>query len=155
MVSTPLYDRIREKLVTGWRNRAVSLKAVSFGMVGVVNTFVDLGVFLIAYGEFGVPLIPANVLSWLVAVTGSYAMNTYITFAAESGGKLRWRDYGTFVVSGVAGVIANTTALVVASYFVPVVIAKFIAILASFVVNFLLSHFVVFRPGKRARDVEM
>jgi putative flippase GtrA len=150
MNSNPLYGRIREKLATGWRNRAVSLKAVSFGMVGVVNTFVDLGVFLIAYGEFGVPLIPANVLAWLVAVSGSYAMNSFITFSVESGGKLRWRDYGTFVASGIAGVIANTTTLVVASYFVPVVIAKFVAILASFVVNFLLSHLVVFRTRDRA-----
>jgi putative flippase GtrA len=150
MTRTPLYDRLRGRLVTGWRNRAVSLKAVSFALVGVVNTLVDLGVFLLAYVEFDVPLIPANMMSWLVAVSGSYVMNSYITFAAESGGKLRWRDYGTFVASGVAGVIANTTALFVASYFFEIVIAKFIAILASFVVNFLLSHLVVFRPNKRA-----
>jgi putative flippase GtrA len=131
--------------VTAWHDRAISLKAISFAIVGVINTLVDLGVFLIAYGEFGVPLIPANVLAWLVAVSGSYAMNSYITFSVESGRKLRWRDYGTFVASGVAGVIANTAALVVASYFVPVVVAKFIAILASFLVNFSLSHLVVFR----------
>jgi putative flippase GtrA len=150
MTRTPLYYWIRGRLVTGWRNRAVSVKAVSFAMVGVVNTLVDLGVFLLAYGEFGVPLIPANLMSWLVAVTGSYVMNSFITFSVESGGKLRWRDYGTFVASGVAGVIANTTALFVASYFFEIVIAKFIAILASFVVNFLLSHLVVFRPGKHS-----
>jgi putative flippase GtrA len=150
MATTSLHDRVREKLLSGWRNRAVSLKAVSFGMVGVVNTFVDLGVFLLAYGKFGVPLIPANVLSWLVAVTGSYVMNSFITFSVESGRKLRWRDYGTFVASGIAGAVANTAALVVAAYFVPIVIAKFVAILASFMVNFSLSHLVVFRPRNRA-----
>ncbi len=38
--------------------------------------------------------------SWLVAVSGSYVMNSYVTFAAESGRRLRWRAYGTFVASG-------------------------------------------------------
>jgi putative flippase GtrA len=45
-------------------------------------------------------------------------------------------------------VIANTTTLVVLSYWVPVLAAKLAAIGVSFLVNFSLSHFVVFRPGK-------
>ena len=112
----PLLDRLYARLAQGWRDRAVSLKAMSFGLVGIVNTLIDLGIFLVAYNVLGLPLVPANVLAWLVAVSGSYVMNSFITFAAESGGKLRWRSYGTFVASGVAGVIANTAVLVVASY---------------------------------------
>jgi putative flippase GtrA len=123
----------------------VSLKAASFAVIGVVNTLVDLAVFLAAYTMFELPLIPANVLAWLVAVSGSYVMNCFITFAAESGRQLRWRAYGAFVASGVAGVIANTATLVVASYWMPVLAAKLLAIVASFAVNFSLSHFVVFR----------
>ena len=90
--------------------------------------------------------MPANVIAWFVAVSFSYVMNSSITFATESGGKLRWKDYAAFAASGIAGVIANTTALVAASYFMPVLAAKLLAILASFVVNFSLTHFVVFRP---------
>ena len=141
----PPLDRLYGWLQRAWRERAVTLKAASFAMVGVVNTLVDLGVFLLGYGVFGLKLIPANLLSWLVAVSGSYVLNSSITFAHESGGKLNWRAYGTFVASGIAGVIANTAALVVASYWFPVVVAKLFAILASFAVNFSLSHFVVFR----------
>jgi putative flippase GtrA len=74
-------------------------------------------------------------------------MNSFITFAAESGRKLRWRAYGAFVASGVVGVIANTATLVIAAQFLPVWAAKGLAILVSFAVNFSLSHFVVFRPG--------
>jgi hypothetical protein len=48
-------------------------------------------------------LIPANVLAWLVAVSGSYVMHCFITFAAESGRQLRWRAYGAFVAFGVVG----------------------------------------------------
>lgn len=145
----PLFDRLFRRLVQAWRTRGVTLKAASFAMVGVVNTFIDLGIFLAAYNLLKLPLIPANVLAWLVAVSGSYVMNSFITFAAESGRQLRWRAYGAFVASGVAGVITNTAILVVASYWLPVLAAKLLAIAVSFVVNFSLSHFVVFRTRER------
>ena len=145
----PLLDRLFRRLVQAWRTRGVTLKAASFAMVGVVNTFIDLGIFLAAYNLLKLPLIPANVLAWLVAVSGSYVMNSFITFAAESGRQLRWRAYGAFVASGIAGVITNTAILVVASYWLPVLAAKLLAIAVSFVVNFSLSHFVVFRTRER------
>jgi putative flippase GtrA len=144
----PSIDRLYSRLAQAWRDRAVSLKALSFALVGVVNTLIDFGIFLIGYNLIGLALVPANVLAWIVAVSGSYAMNSIITFAAESGGKLRWRSYGTFVASGVAGVIANTAVLVMASYWIPVIAAKLLAIAVSFVVNFSLSHFVVFRAHR-------
>ncbi len=137
------------RLRTAWQERTIALKALSFGLIGVFNSLVDLGVFLLGYAIAELPLVVANVIAWAVAVTFSYVMNSSITFAAESGGKLRWKDYATFAASGIAGVIANTAALVVASYFMPVLAAKLIAILVSFVVNFSLTHFVVFRPGRK------
>src|SRR5262245_46540837 len=141
----PLLDRLAHRLLQAWHDRAITLKAASFAVVGVVNTLVDYGVFLAGYYLIGLALIPANVLAWVVAVTGSYVMNSFITFAAESGRQLRWRAYGAFVASGIAGLVANTATLVVASWWLPVPVAKVIAILASFVINFSLSHFVVFR----------
>ena len=122
-------------------------------MVGVVNTLIDYSVFLSAYYLIQLPLIPANVLAWLVAVSGSYVMNCFITFAAESGRQLRWKSYGTFVASGVLGAIANTTVLVFAAKFMPVLAAKGVAILAGFVVNFSMSHFVVFRVRRPAQEM--
>ena len=148
----PLLDRLFRRLVQAWGTRGVTLKAASFALVGVVNTFIDLGIFLAAYNLLKLPLIPANVLAWLVAVSGSYVMNSFITFAAESGRQLRWRAYGAFVASGVAGVITNTAILVVASYWLPVLAAKLLAIAVSFVVNFSLSHFVVFRTRERPAE---
>ena len=152
MTLPPALDHLLRRLVQAWHDRAISLKAASFAVVGVVNTLVDLAIFLAAYNLLGLPLIPANVLAWLIAVSGSYVMNSFITFAAESGRQLRWRAYGAFVASGVAGVIANTTVLVVASYWLPVLMSKLLAIAASFVVNFSLSHFVVFRTRERQAE---
>ena len=140
-------DRLKRRLEQAWHRRAISPGALSFGMIGVVNTLVDLGVFLVAHNVFALPLVPANVLAWLVAVSGSYVMNSFITFAHESA-QLRLRDYGGFVASGIAGVVTNTTVLVIAAYWMPVLSAKLLAILAS-LVNFSLSHFLVFRARDR------
>ncbi len=118
---------------------------MSFAIVGVVNSAVDFGVFSFAYYYLELPIVTANVLAWCVAVSGSYVMNSLTTFARESGRELRARAYVSFVLSQVAGFVANTATVVVASYFMPVLLGKLLAIGASFLVNFSLSHFVVFR----------
>jgi putative flippase GtrA len=170
MTRGPPYDWARARLAERWRSRALSMKAVTFALVGVVNTVIDYGLFLLARAALSrspaalatfsslaascdcsntatISLIAANTMSWIVAVSASYVMNSSITFAAESGRQLRWRAYFAFVISGVAGWLANTTTLVVAAevLLLPIWLAKAVAVLASFVVNFTLSHFVVFR----------
>jgi putative flippase GtrA len=140
---------------------------MSFALIGVINALVDLGVFSFFHFYVGLPIVTSNLISWLVAVTGSYVMNSMTTFAAESGRKLRLKSYGTFLLAQVAGFLANTaTVLIVAAVIPvlwrvffgpdvpvqlfgfaidPVLIGKVLAIGASFLVNFSLSHFVVFR----------
>ncbi|MFA6264760.1 MAG: GtrA family protein [Pseudolabrys sp.] len=134
-----------ERLKVAWHERAIALKALSFALIGVVNTAIDFSIFWTANNLLGWPLVPSNVAAWLTAVSFSYAMNSFITFGPESGRVLRWRDYATFAASGVAGMVTSTATLVALSYVMPVVAAKLISILVSFVVNFSLSHFVVFR----------
>ena len=166
-------DAVRSTLADLWGRRAVSAKAASFALIGVVNTVVDYGVFLLARSAYqhipaalwlfdsiatecrcGAPrtvlLVAANITSWGVAATGSYILNSSITFAAESGRQLRLSRYLAFILTGVIGLVANTAALVFAAQILllPVYIAKAVAILASFVVNFSLSHFVVFRASR-------
>ena len=164
---------LQVRLADAWRARAVSLKALSFATVGLINTAVDAAVFFLLIALFkssagaaqiaaalaaatgseinSATLVIANVGGWLVAVTGSYVMNSFTTFSAETGGKLRVKDYAGFVGSGVIAVIATTTTVVLAAKVMPVWAAKGIAILVSFAVNFSITHFVVFRSkGERA-----
>jgi putative flippase GtrA len=126
-------------------SRPLVAKIASFATIGVGNTLIDFGVFTFAYKALELPLVPSNILSWLVAVSVSYVMNSLITFHAESGRALNRKGYLTFVASGILGVIVGTTVLVVLSYFMPVFAAKLASILAGFVVNFTMAHFVVFR----------
>ncbi len=161
------------RAIEALKKQVLVLKAVSFAAIGVLNALVDLGVFLLTlrhvvplasvssgvdalsrmtgFAEGDIALVIANGAAWLVAVTGSYVMNSYVTFAAESGRKLTWRAYLAFAASGVLGWLANTATVLLGSRFLPVVAAKILAIGAGFVVNFSMSHFVVFRarPGAR------
>ena len=150
MIPAPLKN-ILDRLSVAWHERALALKAVSFALVGVLNTAIDFSIFWTAAKFFLWPLVPANVLSWLVAVSFSYTMNSFITFGPETGRVLRRRDYLTFVASGVAGMVASTATLFLLSYFVHLLVAKLVSIGVSFVVNFSLSHFVVFRPRPREK----
>jgi putative flippase GtrA len=166
--------RLSARLLDGWRKGALSLKAISFALIGAINVLVDFCVFFAARALLGhstaaaalfdwvaarcgcaepstVGLIAANIMSWSVAVTSSYVLNSSITFAAETGRRLRLRSYAMFVASGAAGWFANTSALVFAAQILllPVWAAKALAVVASFFVNFSLSHFVVFRVRTR------
>jgi putative flippase GtrA len=136
-------------------HRRLALKAFSFGLIGLVNSGVDFGVFSLAFYYFHTSILAAQIAAWLVAVTGSYVMNSMITFAAESGQRLEVKSYFNFALAQVAGFFANTATVYVVSYGLErlagldvnraVLIGKLLAIGASFAVNFSLSHFVVFR----------
>jgi putative flippase GtrA len=139
----PIYQ-----LIAAWHDRPIVLKAMSFAAVGAINAVVDFGGFSFAYYYLQLPIVAANVLSWIVAVSGSYVMNSLTTFAHESGRRLRAKAYRNFVIAQSVGLVANTLTVLVASYFMPVLFGKVLAIGASFLVNFSLSHFVVFRTRR-------
>ena len=129
-------------------DRALFVKAVSFAGVGVINTMVDFGLFALFHLYLGWSIVGANVTAWIIAVTGSYVMNSLITFAAESQRKLKLKAYASFLAAQVAGLFADTATVLIASYFMPVLLGKVLALGASFVVNFSLSHFVIFRAHR-------
>lgn len=151
MIPPPIQD-ILDRLTVAWHERAVALKAASFALVGVVNTAIDFSIFWATATYLLWPLVPANVTAWLIAVTCSYVMNSFITFGPESGRILRWRDYATFAASGIAGMVSSTATLFALSFVLPLLMAKLLSILVSFAVNFSLSHFVVFRPRRKDSD---
>ena len=143
-------EHLRVRIMDAWQRRAIALKALSFATVGLINTAVDAAIFFLLLAFVTPSLAVANVSAWFVAVTGSYVMNSFTTFSAETGGKLRFRDYAGFVASGMVAVIATTITVVIAANYMPVWAAKGLAILVSFAVNFSITHFVLFRPRSNA-----
>src|SRR6185312_8373627 len=107
-MTPPPRTSIRERIAVAWHERTVVLKAISFGLVGLINSAIDFGVFSFAYYYLDLKIVVANALAWLVAVSGSYVMNSTITFKHESGGRLGLRTYVGFALSQVGGFFANT-----------------------------------------------
>lgn len=124
-------------------------KAASFAAIGLVNAAVDAGLFFLVLNMLASrerpALVVANLVAWFFAASGSYVMNSLITFAAESGRRLTLRSYAAFLASGVVGALANTATLLLVAIVLPVWAAKACAIAVSFAINFSMSHFVVFR----------
>ncbi|MCW5692100.1 MAG: GtrA family protein [Pseudolabrys sp.] len=143
---------LRERLRVAWAERAVALKAISFALIGVVNSAIDFAVFSFAYYFLALPILVSNSMAWVVAVSGSYVMNSTITFATESGRKLAFDRYIGFALSQFAGFLANTLTVwcMVELAHIPAWGGKLVAIFVSFAVNFSLSHFVVFRKRETA-----
>src|SRR5262245_65550339 len=108
MIRAPLQN-IFDRLVVAWRERAIALKAISFALVGVVNTAIDFSVFWTTFIYLHWPLVLANVLAWIVAVTCSYAMNLFIYFGPESGRILCLIDFVSLVRLGIDGVYLRST----------------------------------------------
>jgi len=44
----PKIASLRNRLTQAWQRRALTLKAASFAVIGVINTLLDFGVFLLA-----------------------------------------------------------------------------------------------------------
>lgn len=140
-------DRFLSVLPLRAAHRALAAQTIMFALVGFANVAVDLSVFFFALNVLTNSLVLANVASWIVAVSGSYVMNSYLTFAHESGRRLRLRNYAAFAASQVAGLFANTATLVMVATVLPIIGAKIVAILVAFVVNFTLARIFVF--GRR------
>jgi putative flippase GtrA len=148
-----LLENLRGRFLAAWRNGAVSLKAMSFAVVGLINTVVDATVFFLLLSYVTSSLVLANVGAWLTAITGSFVMNSLTTFSAETGGRPQMKHLPGFMMSGIVAVTASTTTVVIAAKFMPVWAAKAIAILVSFTVNFTITHFVVFRRKSESADI--
>lgn len=135
-----------------WSRYSLLTKMLSFASIGVVNVAVDVSVFTILVEGFHLPLIPSNIFSWVVAVTGSYLMNSKITFGRETGGLLSFGRYLRFAASGILGVAIGTTVLVILSTHTGIPVAKLVSIAAGFLCNFCMSNFFVFRASANSHS---
>jgi len=76
----------------------VLLKEISaFGVVGLVNLFVDIGLFNLVHFRIGLGPTTSNVISTGVATTISYFANRHWSFSHRARTGLR-REYGLFFV---------------------------------------------------------
>lgn len=69
--------------------QASKSEKIRFGMVGVINTFVDFVVLNVLVGLFGVMIIPANIASTTAAMVTSFSLNRRVVFHGGDGNLAR------------------------------------------------------------------
>ncbi len=117
-------------------DRAILVKAVSFAIVGLVNTGIDFGVFTFAYYYLGWHILVAN--ADRLAAGGQQLLRHEFTdhICGGIGTPAEPASLHYVHLAQTGGLIANTATVFVLSYFMPAWMAKILAIGASFIVNF-------------------
>jgi putative flippase GtrA len=123
-------------------------QAFAFGVVGAIGFVVDASVLTIAL-RYGFGLYSGRVLSYLAAVTATWALNRHYTFRA-SRGRNALSEWVRFLVSQLSGAAVNFiiygvlthSIAVVASY---PVIGVAAGSLGGMVINFVVARAYVFQ----------
>ena len=114
-------------------------RIVRFGLVGVVNTGVYYGCYLLFC--LVVPIMAAHVLAFGVAMVGSYFLSCYFTFRT----KPTWRKFLLFPLSNATNFVVSTAGLYLLVHWLDVDsrIAPLIAAAAAIPFTFVIAQFVL------------
>ena len=78
---------------------------IKFGLVGVLSTIIDWGIFYLLNLFFGVYYLLAKVISFSVAVINSYIWNRNWTFRSQDTGKTK--EFTKFLIVALVGLGIN------------------------------------------------
>ena len=119
-------------------------RIVRFGVVGILNSGIDLGLFDLLHGRFHLIIILANAISYLTALTNSFFFNKVWTFSSARTGRRVMHDYLLFFVGNFIGWMISTSVVYLLSVVVSAGIAKVISILLVFPWNYWFSERFVY-----------
>jgi len=116
-----------------------------FAVVGLLGVLIDAIVFQwMISRDAGLAL--AHFVSFFVAATTNYTLNSKWSFREHHAGYLQWHQFGRFLTVGALALLlrGGVLALLVYVWHVPPLLAIFPAIIATAAVNYLCSAFYVF-----------
>lgn len=137
---------------------------VKFVAVGIVNFLVDYGVLTLLNVVLGWPLVLSNIISYSCGVINSFLLNRYWTFKMKlkffSAYNIKLKnktihpvfvsfDFMKFIFVNLVSLGVNTLAVYILGdlYGMPNIVAKLIATVFSFTVNFAGNKMLVFKAA--------
>lgn len=124
----------------------MTIQALKFGVVGVINTIIDFSVYniLIVYALF--PVLGANTISFTLAVINSFFLNKFWTFGSRSRHNIT-AQFIKFVLVSLVGLLLSNLTVYVTNIQLDwhYNIAKVISIAVVLVWNFLGYKLLVFK----------
>ncbi len=126
---------------------------ISFALVGVAGLVVDLGVLYLLQPTFG--WYVARVLSFMAAVTTTWALNRQFTFADRHSGQSIVREYARYLLTMLAGAAVNYAVYVLTLHWLGDSLGRLapglgvaFGSVAGMALNFLSARFLVFKVAK-------
>lgn len=133
---------------------------IVFGIIGVLNTSIDIGVFMFLKYIFNIEnqsawIILINLIAIIIAIIFSYFANKNLTFQHKKNSNAQ--EIGSFLIVNAFGFIVNTIILTVVIYILsiiapnledlidPAFIGKILGTAGSMIVSFIGYKFLVFK----------
>jgi putative flippase GtrA len=131
--------------------KATAGRIVRFGLVGVVNTGVYYGFYLLF--NHVLPYLGAHVLAFCLAMVGSFFLSCYFTFRI----KPTWRKFLLFPLSNATNFVITTVGLyaLVSWFGVNQTIAPLVAAAAAIPFTFLVAQYVLVDRSQRPAESEL
>lgn len=125
--------------------------AARFTVVGFINTGVYYGFYLLL--RLAMPYIVAHVLAILIAMVGSFFLNTYWTFRTRP----TWKKFLVFPLTNLTNYVVQTVGLAVLVEFFAMDerIAPLVAAVFAIPVTFLLSRKILLERDPKERIAEV
>ncbi len=127
-----------------------------FAVVGLLGVLIDAIAFQWMINQ-NAGLALAHFVSFFVAATANYILNSKWSFREHHAGYLQWHQFGRFLIVGVLALLlrGGVLALLVYVLEVPPLLAIFPAIITTAAVNYLGSAFYVFPSKKNLPSLEI
>lgn len=133
---------------------------VVFGIIGVLNTSIDIGVFMFLKSIFNIDnqslwIIVINLIAIIIAIIFSYFANKNLTFKHKKDSNVK--EVGSFIIVNAFGFAVNTIILTTVIYILsiiapdiknlidPAFIGKILGTAGSMIVSFIGYKFFVFK----------
>ena len=120
------------------------LQAARYGVVGVLNTGIDVALFFVLIHYAHLDPVVATVISYSVAAANSFTINRLWTFSGRSRSGSALREAAVFAGVTLLGVIVQAATLAVVQPVAGVIAAKVCATLTAFAATFWLNKRVTF-----------
>jgi putative flippase GtrA len=121
-------------------------QVIKFSLVGILNTLLDAGIYLILTGWLGFGALPvlAKGIAYSIGMGNSFILNRFWTFSSNV--KIT-HSAGIFILTQIAALGINTGFMALGLKFLhlPELIALGFATLVTFCWNFVINKLVVFR----------
>ena len=131
---------------------------IKFSVVGGVNTVIDFGILNLLIQVFSWSILPANTLSFSLAVINSYFLNKYWTFRDRR--SINLKQFSSFILISLIGLGLSNVLICSGMWFFDTYdfsisftwqynIAKAVSAIIVLAWNFLASKFWIFYDGSK------